>query len=271
METIIGLGSAGCRIADKFTSYPQYEVYKIDSKIKGENTFSLGTFQTPEEYEKNVPDMCEFLKNISGDVLFIVSGGGKVSGALLQIMKQLKNCAIHVAYIKPDNNSLTKNNMLHEKVVFNVVQEYARSGLFKRVFLFDNALIENLIGDVPIMEYNDRLNDIIVTAIHYLNVFVNTEPVLNNYDPPKETQRICTLGILDLENNIENPFFSLDFVGNKCYYFSVPEQTLKTDGKLFKTIKEKIGSSGASYQVHSSKHNKIFVYFIENSSKIQNE
>ena len=32
MDTIIGLGKAGCAIADKFDQYPQYKVFKIDSE-----------------------------------------------------------------------------------------------------------------------------------------------------------------------------------------------------------------------------------------------
>ena len=34
MDAIIGLGSAGCRIADKFSQYPQYEIYKMDVGLK---------------------------------------------------------------------------------------------------------------------------------------------------------------------------------------------------------------------------------------------
>ncbi len=32
---IIGLGNAGCAIADKFAQYPQYDIYKIDVGLKG--------------------------------------------------------------------------------------------------------------------------------------------------------------------------------------------------------------------------------------------
>ena len=35
MDTIIGLGSAGCNIADRFSTYKQYEIYKIDVGLKG--------------------------------------------------------------------------------------------------------------------------------------------------------------------------------------------------------------------------------------------
>ena len=34
MDTIIGLGSAGCNIADAFAKHPQYKTYKIDVKKK---------------------------------------------------------------------------------------------------------------------------------------------------------------------------------------------------------------------------------------------
>ena len=29
MDTVIGLGKAGCAIADKFAQYPQYKTFKI--------------------------------------------------------------------------------------------------------------------------------------------------------------------------------------------------------------------------------------------------
>ena len=50
METVIGLGSAGCNIADCFAQYPQYKVLKIDSGIYGENCHFLPKYDTPEEY-----------------------------------------------------------------------------------------------------------------------------------------------------------------------------------------------------------------------------
>ncbi len=49
METIIGLGQAGCAIADRFAQYPQYEVYKMDQGLKRTpRTYGLKTAPTPE-------------------------------------------------------------------------------------------------------------------------------------------------------------------------------------------------------------------------------
>ena len=34
MKAIIGLGEAGCNIADQFAKYPQYRIYKIDTGLE---------------------------------------------------------------------------------------------------------------------------------------------------------------------------------------------------------------------------------------------
>lgn len=270
MDTVIGLGSAGCKIADQFSKFPQYDVFKIDVGIKGENCFTLDYKTTPEEYEQTVPDMTRFFKDIEGDILFILGGGGKISGSALQILKQLSHCNINILYIKPYAKSLTKTGFLQDRLVFSVFQEYARSGLFSKLFIIDNVAIENLIGDVPILEYNNKLNEVIVNAIHYFNVFNNTESVIENKEPAKDVCRICTLGIYDLKNNNETLFYNLQNISYKCYYHAIPESVLKSDGKLFKMIKEKAAEEHSSYEVHATKHADIFSYFIAQTNFIQN-
>ena len=49
---IIGLGKAGCSIADQFTQYPQYEIYKIDVGLAGNRCLSVEHQIGPEEYEQ---------------------------------------------------------------------------------------------------------------------------------------------------------------------------------------------------------------------------
>ena len=175
METVIGLGAAGCRIADAFAIYPQYTTYKIDVGLKGENCFSLQPKHSPEDYERSVPDMSAFFEKIEGDILFVVGGGGKISGATLQILKQAKVDNINILYIKPYSKALTKTGLLQDRATFHILQEYARSGLFANIYLVDNLLLDNIVGEVPILEYNKKLNELIVSAFHYINVFKNSE------------------------------------------------------------------------------------------------
>ena len=49
---IIGLGQAGCAIAEKFKQYSQYEVFKIDVDLKGKGSFDLSLLSSSEEYEE---------------------------------------------------------------------------------------------------------------------------------------------------------------------------------------------------------------------------
>lgn len=269
MDVIVGLGSAGCKIADAFAAYPQYDVYKIDVGLSGDRCFALPQKPSPEEYERSVADMGSFFKDVDGDVLFIVGGGGKISGASLKIMEQLKNNNLSVLYIKPEIKSATKTAALQHRVVFGVLQEYARSGMFKNMYLVDNTIIEKLIGDVPILEYNNKLNGTIVNVFHYINFFNHTDPVVQNVEQPKENQRIVTIGVCDITNSTDTPFFDLQNVGYKCYYYGVSEKTLKTDGTLFKTIKDKAAEDRSSYRVHAISHEKSCCFFVAHTNFVQ--
>ena len=77
MDTVIGLGKAGCAIADKFSQYPQYKIFKIDIENIAENKKNeklLKERTSPEQYEANFPSMRAFLKPSTDDVLFVLSG-----------------------------------------------------------------------------------------------------------------------------------------------------------------------------------------------------
>lgn len=271
MDTVIGLGSAGRKIADEFLKYPQYDVYKIDVGCKGENCFDFQKQNSPEDYERNCPDMGDFFSTVSGDVLFILAGGGKISGATLSILKQIKNSNISVLYIQPDKDDLTSIGFLQHRLTFHVLQEYARSGLLDKIYLVSNTILEDVIGDVPLLQHDKKINEFIVSTIHYLNVFKNTESVYDNYEPPSLVSRIATFGVLDLKDGSEKYFFNLLNEKDKEYYFAYPESTLNTDGKLLKNIRDSVNKNTvkASYRIYSTKHQTPFCYFVSFSNVIQ--
>lgn len=271
MSVVIGLGNAGCSIADCFSRYPQYDVYKIDTGIEGENCFDLQEQSSPEDYERNCPDMGTFFKRVSGDVLFILAGGGKISGAALKILSHIRHCDISVLYIKPDNKDLNNIGYLQNKLTYNVLQEYARSGLFRSMYIVSNEELENAIGDIPIFEHNKKVNEYLTGIIHYVNVFNNTDAIIDNREDPKQSSRIATFGIYDLKNEEETDLFQLENLSDKCYYFAINELLLKTDGKLLKKIKEHVSKNSirVSYQIHSTKYENSFCYYIGYSNSIQ--
>jgi hypothetical protein len=115
------------------------------------------------------------------------------------------------------------------------------------------------------------MNDIVVNAIHYCNIFTHTDPVYENSEQLAETSRIGTFGIYDTTTSAETPFFLLDSLRDKCYYYCINEDVINSDGKLLKTIKEQVSKENikASYQIHSTKHPTSFCYTASYTSQIQ--
>tara|TARA_Y100001938_G_scaffold112269_1_gene153742 strand:- start:547 stop:1383 length:837 start_codon:yes stop_codon:yes gene_type:complete len=278
MDTIVGLGKAGCAIADKFAQYPQYKVFKIDSEgldSKSKNNYVLTKQGSPEDYETSVRSMKTFFKRITDDVLFILSGSGMISGSALQILKNLKDRNVNILYIKPDLEFLGHNNILQERVVRNVLQEYTRSGLFNRIFLVDNKRIEQILGEVPIIGYYDKLNELIVSTFHMVNVYNHQEAIHATPFDTADTTRISTLGILNVEEGEEKLFFSLDNIREKCYYYAINSKVLETDGKLLRTLTDNINKNigkevRAGFQVYSTSYEQSYGYLVANTEKTNN-
>ena len=276
MDVVLGLGSAGCRIADTFSQYSQYEVFKIDAGLTGENCFSLPAGETHQQYEERLPDITGFVESIpEGDVLFVVGGSGYVSGASLKILQHLKDRKISILYVKPDVDMIGGDRALQERLVYRVLQEYARSGVFERIYLVYNPSLEKLLGDVPIKEYYQKLNEMVVNTIHMINVFRHTDAVQQQSMPRLDASRITTFGIVSLEKNEESFFFPLDNVGEIDYYYGINDSTLEEDTKLFGKIKERVrekksgGTLRINYFVHSTKYVDPIGYCAAHSNQIQ--
>jgi len=278
MQTIIGLGKAGCNIADTFSQYPQYKIYKIDVGLeKAPRCFNFPKQNHPEKYEENCPNLKNFFKDVEGDILFITSCGF-ISASSLRILEQLKyKCEINILYIRPDRSLLSELKTLNDNVLFHVFQQYARSAAFKRIYLVDNVKMSNIIGDTPLREHYGRINQLVVSTIHMINVFDNSEAEVDTFAQPIETARIATFSLLDYEKNEEKLFFDLDIPRDKRYYYGVPEEMLQTDGTLLKKITEQLKNlkqydkMKVSYGIYSTSYDDIYVYGLLNSSVVQND
>ena len=106
METIVGIGTAGCNIAQAFKNYGMYDVYQINVALhRNESFYGLKEQNTHEDYERSTPDFSEFFSKIDSDTLVIVCGSGMVSGITLKVLEQLTlkltSNKVSVLYIKP--------------------------------------------------------------------------------------------------------------------------------------------------------------------------
>ena len=282
MDTVIGLGKAGCAIADKFSQYSQYKIFKIDVENIAENNENeklLKKKASPEQYETSVPSMRTFLKPSTDDVLFVLSGSGALSGTSLRIVDQLSKMTktINVLYIKPDVEFLGANNKAQERLVRNVLQEYARSGKLERLYMVDNKLVESVIGEVPVFGYYDKLNDLISSTLHMINLYDHQSPVHSTSFEASDMARVSTFGVVDVESGKEKLFFLLDSASEKCYYYAINQKTLETDGTLMKKIIDSIGNNTkkeddikTSFRIHSTNYEQDYGYMVVNTTRTGN-
>ena len=275
METVIGLGGAGCKIADEFAKYPQYQTYKIDegvyTGILDKNTFSIAKQKTHQQYELQTPDLRAFLGHLGGQVLFVLGGSGNISGCALRVLEQIRHCKINVLYIEPDVELLVGDKKLQERATYYILQEFARSALFERLYIVSNPQIEKILDNVPIIGYYDKLNELIVSTFHMINVYNNNKSVVDNFTTPEEIARISTIGISNLENE-KKLFFLLDNIKEMKYYYAISRNKLETDGSLMKKITENIKMENdlkVSYGIFATDYPDDYVYCIVNSSFIQ--
>jgi hypothetical protein len=276
MISVIGIGTAASAIADKFDKIPQYRVYTLNDEIQ-KNTarnFKLKKFKTPEEYEKNIPNLKEFFKDVNDHVQVFVVGSSYSSNYSLGILEQIKDKKIELFYIKPDIELLTGTPLLMENMVFRILQEYARSGLFGSITFFSNQEIERCTGDIPIKGYYESLNKSIFSAVHYLNYFTHTDPEIGQVAKAGPQNRIRAIGALDIKNLHEKWFFDLDAPRDMCYYLCINDKRLETEGGLHRQIVDNLKKKPTnafkkvSYAIYETPH-KDFGFCVAHTNAIQ--
>ena len=218
MISIIGIGRGASQIAQKFSSIKNYEVYCLNDKIKTntDRAFKLKKFKTPEEYEKNIPDLREFFSSIRGRAQIFVMGSSMSSNYVLGVLQQIKHKDIDLFYVQPDVELLTGMPRVLEKITFGILQEYARSGLFRNITFLSNLSLEQVLGEIPIKTYYEVLNETIFSTVHYLNFFEYTEPEIGMIAKVDEINRIRSVARLDVESLEEKWFFGLDTPSRDC-------------------------------------------------------
>jgi len=280
MITVIGLGQTGCGIADKLSQYPQYKVYKIDVDIeKTKNTYGIKKQSSVEKYEEKCPSLKTFFKSVEGDVLFVCDGSEDISAASLKVLHPLKekDCNIEIMYIRPDNVYLLNNKKtMHEKVTFNVFQEYTRSGVFERVYLIESSKINEMVGEASILEVGEKMNEVIVQTYHMVNVLKHSKPVVSTMSDTGEASRVATFSISTFEKEEENHFFDMEQIREKEYYYAINEVLIEKDGTLHKKImtqlKDKTDDNvKISYAVYPTKYDVNSVYCVSYSNQIQGD
>ena len=277
MQTVIGLGKAGCNIAECLKEHPQYDILKIDAGLKKtKKTLGLKEQVSSELYEQKIPrSLSKFLENVGPETLLITSCGA-VSGASLRILEKIKDkTKITLLYVIPDKEELSEIQKLQNNALFNIFQEFARCTLFERIIFVDNNKISDIIGPVPILKYWESINQMIASTYHMINVFEHTMPVFTTFTKRINTARMCTIGFDKFDEEEEKCFFDLDIPREKRYYYAIPHIVLEQDPMLMNKIKEQVKNAiehdrmKVGYAVYSTEYDQSYIYCESNSSLIQ--
>jgi hypothetical protein len=277
MINIIGLGETGIKLAEQFAKSDNYEVYKIGHDLsKTKRTRGIKKEKDPEKYEKNCPPMKHFFKDLEGRSIFIVNGGEQISLASLRILEHCRPWATTVVYIQPDTDSLNDDGKKIERVVFNVMQEFARSGAISKLVLFNAKKVEEAMGEVPIIGYDEMFHQYIFSSLNLINYFEHQTPVLSVDSEGIDYSRIMSISLVSLDDPHEKPFFDLREVKEKVYYCGINENELRNDNKLLTKIKDRIdsareGNQRTSYRVYATTYDDPHIFCVKSSAVIQNE
>jgi len=249
---IIGLGQCGCNIAEKFDKYSQYEVYCFDSEKRNHKNFRLLKEQKEhQKYEETFPKYR--FKPKHDETIFICASSGLITGASLRLLHHFKNTEIRIVLILPDQSEMLETYALQHKLIFNALQDYARSGMFKDIILISNETLEETIPDLTFLNKYDKINEVISYSLHMINVFDNTKPVSKTKIDHKDHCRILSIGSYDYKINEEKMYFSLDNPIENMYYISIHQEKLEKDYELVKIIKDNFKEkNSSSYQVYSN-------------------
>jgi hypothetical protein len=278
MISVVGIGNAGSAIAEKFESLPQYDVYKLASNLERteKNEYKLETYNTPEEYEKNVPELETFFEKIKDRVQVFIVGSSMSSIYSLGILEQIKDKQLDVFYIKPDTELLTGIPRLVENATYGILQEYARSGLFRSLTIISNEMIERVLENINLKNYYEMLNETIFSSVHYLNYFEHTEPHVGNVSKPQDINKVRSISILNMKNLEEKWLFELDVERELCYYMCINEERLEKEKGLHKKLvdilktKPRNAYRKISYAIYET-HLPDFGFCVAHTNAIQNQ
>jgi len=272
---IIGLGNAGSEIAKNFEIYSQYRVFCIDTENNGYPTFIKIEYQNSHEsYEKNYKELN--LPGIAGPTTLILSGAGNISGAALRLLEQLKACPITVIYVKSDPGQLASEARTREKITFGILQQYARSALLETLYIVSNKEIEEVVDNLTLKNYWQDINNVISSTYHMLNVYENTEPLLNTSPPRGESSRIGTFGVVGYETKEEKLFYKLQYPRVKKYIYGINDDLTDNDKNLLHGIRsfaasQKEEKNEVGFSIYTTSYEYNHIYAIYYASCIQEQ
>lgn len=268
---VLGIGEAGKNIASLVPQISNLKAICVDTDGV------VPKKKTHEDYEKCGPSVFKKLKLPKDkDVTVVLSGAGKVSAITLSLLEKIKDRNITVVFIDPDPFMLSKTQKMQNKVVFNVLQEYARSGLFEAMYIFSNKSVEDIVGASSISNMYEKINSTVANFIASLYWFENIDPVIGSTHEPKDISRIRTVALCEVYDEKEQMFYDLENTTEASFYYSVSEDFIENEENFLTRIKERVilhkeKEIDCSFGVWQNESDHSFVYSIKYTHFIQQQ
>lgn len=279
MDKIIGLGTAGCLFADQLAQYPEYTIYKINVDARGRDDLAIAKCSDMQNYEESFDEEAFeiYLRSIKkGDDVVIALGGGEpISGIVLRMMSLIKHAHLNIVYISPDRNLLSETEKRDDRIAFNVLQEYARSGVLEKLYLVSLPKVESLMGEVSIQDYERSMYNLFSYAFNMINYYDHTSPVVSTSFETNAWSRILSFGMSSLgDDGSLRLFFPVDNKKSIHFYYGVPKEMLDSDGSLMNKIKTHVKKHqtedcSTSFSVYPTDFEEIMVLCNVYSDKVQ--
>lgn len=278
MKNLLGIGTAGCNVVEQLSQYPAYECYYVSNEIQKTSKFKfrLPELEGPEDYEAMEMDkLHKWMDKITKNCTVFLCGASDSTGITLRALETLhkKGVKIEVVYFSPETEVLSDTKVLHERSVKGILQNFARSGLFEKICLVSNIRLEEIAGSTNVFDYYNQINHVFTSTYYMMDVFKNTKPVTSTFKRPRESCRITTIGLANMENS-ENLFFPLENEVEMVYYYGINEEKLRTEENLFRTITNNIKSKitedkKVSFGIYPTQYENDYIYVELFSPKIQ--
>jgi hypothetical protein len=268
---VLGIGEAGKNIASLVPQISNLKAVCVDTDSV------VPKKKTHEDYEKCGGTVFKKLKLPKDkDVTVVLSGAGKISAITLSLLEKIKDRNITVVFIDPDPFMLSKTQKMQNKVVFNILQQYARSGLFDSIYIFSNKNVEDFVGTAAISNMYEKINSTVANFIASLYWFENVDPIIGSIHEPKDISRIRTVSLCEVYDDKEQVFYDLNNTTETSFYYSVSENFIESEENFLTKIKERVilykeREIDCTFGVWQNESDHSFVYSIKYTHHIQQE
>jgi hypothetical protein len=278
LKTILGIGVTGCNIVSQLGEHDVYKAYQVSNEIQktSKYKFALPVHHGPEEYENmDMSKLHKWLDKIEKTCTVFLCGASDSAAITLRALEHLhkKGVRMDVVYFVPEVEVLSETKVLHERSVRGVLQNFTRSGLFGKICLVSNVVLEELAGSTNVFDYYNQINHVFTSTYYMMDVFKNTKPITSTFKRQKESCRITTIGLSSLEEE-DKLFFPFKQEVEVVYYYGINEEKLKTEENLFRTITNKVKSKiteerKVSFGIYPTQYENDYIYTEYFSPKIQ--